>query len=248
MRDVIFLIRERVKMAERDPIDLIKEQLDSMEELAGLRANHEIFKKWHGETKTILEKAFSPKSIHCQSFVALRFQEMGPTPFSSPEIDRINSARYKRDLENARNILQGALKELTLDRTLFKKIQTTPESVEVALNGEYYLSSGIDSPELIQAIQTAFEGSGFHPLHGKDAFFQQRIDKIKHTSWGVYDLSSIEKVDPLLELGAALGLGKKTIILYKKGTSFPEATKSWDRIEYENTSDLTEKLKKIIKP
>ncbi len=243
-----FLIWERVKMAERDPIDLIKEQLNRMEELAGLRASQETFKKWHGETKTILEKAFSPKSIYCQSFVALRFQEMGPTPFSSPEIDRINAARYKRDIENARNILQGALKELTLDRTLFKKIQTTPRSVEVALNGEYYLSSGIDSPEFIQAIQTAFEGSGFHPRHGKDAFFQQRIDQIKHTSLGVYDLSNIENVDTLLELGAALGLGKKTIILYKKGTFFPEAIKSWDRIEYENTSDLTEKLKKIIKP
>lgn len=238
----------RVKMAERDPIDLIKEQLNRMEELAGLHANHETFKKWHGETKTILEKAFSPKSIHCQSFVALRFQEMGSTPFSSPEIDKINSARYKRDVENARNILQGALKELTLDRTLFKKIQTTPQSVEVALNGEYYLSSGIDSPELIQAIQTAFEGSGFHPLHGKDAFFQQRIDKIKHTSLGVYDLSNVEKADTLLELGAALGLGKKTVILYQKGASFPEAIKSWDRIEYENTSDLTDKLRKMIKP
>ena len=52
-------------------------------------------------------------------------------------------------LEAARNLLQGAVKELTLDRTLFKKIQTTPKRVEVALKGEYYLSSGIENPELI---------------------------------------------------------------------------------------------------
>ena len=235
-------------MAERDPIDLIKEQLNRMEELAGLHTNHETFKRWYEETKAILEKAFSPKSIHCQSFVALKFREMGPTPFSSPEIDKINSARYRRDIENAKNILQGALKELTLDRTLFKKIQTTPKSVEVALKGEYYLSSGIDSPELIQAIQTAFLDSGLNPLLGKDASFHQRIDKIKHTSFGIYDLSNIEETDTFLELGAALGLGRKIIILCRKGASFPEAVRFLDRIEFENTFDLTEKLKKVIKP
>ena len=233
-------------MAERDPIDLIKEQLNRMEELAGLQANHETFKRWCEETKTILEKAFSPKSIHCQSFMALKFREMGPTPFSSPEIDKINFARYKRDIESARNILQGAVKELTLDRTLFKKIQTTPKSVEVAVTGEYYLSSGIDSPELIQAIQAAFMDSGLNPLHGKEASFLQRIDKIKHASFGIYDLSDVEKVDNLLELGAALGLGKKVVILCKKGAEIPEVIKFLDRIEYQNISDLIERLRKAI--
>ena len=234
-------------MPERDPIDLIKEQLSRMEELAGLHANHETFRKWHGETKTILENAFSPKSIHCQSFGALKFREMGPTPFSSPEIDKINAARYKKDIETARNILLGAVKELTLDRTLFKRIQTTPQSVEVAMKGEYYLSSGIDSPELIQNIQASFEERGYTPLHGKDVPFHQRIDWVKRTSFGVYDLSTLENADTLLELGAALGLGKKVIILYKKGASFPEAIKPFDRIEYESASDLTEKLRKVVK-
>ena len=237
----------RVKMPERDPIDLIKEQMERMEGLAGLHANHDTFKRWHGETKTILEKAFSPKSIHCQSFGALKFREMGPTPFSSPEIDKINAARYKKDTETARNILHGAVKELTLDRTLFKRIQTTPQSVEVAMKGEYYLSSVIDSPELIQNIQTSFEERGYNPLHGKDATFRQRIDWVKRTSFGIYDLSTLEKADTLLELGAALGLGKRVIILYKKGEALPEAIKSFDRIEYESASDLTEKLKKAIK-
>lgn len=239
-------------MPERDPIDLIKEQLNGMEELVGLHANHETFKKWHGETKTILEKAFSPKSIHCQTFAALKFREMGATPFASPEIDKINAARYKRDLEHAKNILLGATKELSLDRTLFKKIQTTPKSVEVSVEGEYYLSSGIESLELIQAIQSALEGSGLTPIYRNDitkkaGSFQQRIDQIKHAQFGIYDLSNTEKMDTSLEVGAALALGKKVFILCKKDSSFPEALQSLERIEYEDLSSLTEKLKRVIK-
>jgi hypothetical protein len=177
---------------------------------------------------------------------------MGSTPFPSPEIDKINAARYKRDLENAKNILQGAIKELTLDRTLFKKIQTTPKSVEFDLRGEYYLSSGIDRAELIQAIQSVFEGSGLTPIHGNEAtekreFLHQRIDQIKRTQFGIYDLSDTEKIDTFLELGAAVALGKKVYIVYKNGSSLPEATKSFNQIEYEDLSSLTEKLRKEIK-
>ena len=83
-------------MAERDPIDLIKEQLHGIEKLTGLHADHEAFKQWHTETKTILEKAFSPRSIHCQNFLALRFREMSVKAFASPEIDKINAQRYKK--------------------------------------------------------------------------------------------------------------------------------------------------------
>ncbi len=233
-------------MAERDPIDLLREQLNGIEELAGLHANHEAFKKWRDETGAILEKAFSPKSIHCQSFLALRFQEMGKTPFASPEIDKINAARYKRDLEIVRNILQGAIKELTLDRTLFKKIQTTPRSVEVTLKGDYYLSSGIDQPGLVQAIHMAFEGSGLNSLQGKEAPFHQRIEQIRRAQFGIYDLS-VENGDALLELGAALAMGRKALILCRKGGVLPDAIRSLDRIEYEEPASLTERLRKELK-
>jgi len=238
-------------MAERDPIDLIKEQLDRIEGLAGVQANHEAFKKWLEETRTILEKAFSSKSVHCQSFLALKFREMGVTPFSSPEIDKINAARYKRDLDHAKNILQGAIKELTLDRTLFKKIQTTPKSVEISLKGEYYLSSGIDSPDLIQSIQKAFEGSGLNAISGGEGIkkrepFHHRIEQIKQARFGIYDLSRSGNADSLLEIGVALGLGKKMVILCKKGSSLPETIKPFGWIEYEGSSDLTEKLRKKI--
>jgi len=231
-------------MAERDPIDLIREQLNGIEGLTGLHANHEAYKKWRDETKTILEKAFSPKSIHCQSFLALRFREMGATPFTSPEIDKINAARYKRDLENARNILLGAIKELTLDRTLFRKIQTTPQCVEVVLKGECYLSSGINHPELIRAIESAFEGTGLSALYGKEVPFDRRIDQIKRCPLGIYDVTEPDRVEVFLELGAALALGKKVFVLRKRGAFLPEVLKPINRIEYEDFPSLTEKLRK----
>jgi hypothetical protein len=238
-------------MAERDPIDLIKEQLNGIEKLTGLHADHEAFQQWHTETKMILEKAFSSKSIHYQNFVALRFREMSIKAFASPEIDKINAQRYKKDLENTRNALQGAVKELTLDRTLFKKIQTTPKTVEVSLKGEYFISSGISDLEMLKAVESAFEESGLQPIHGSEAIqkgdlFQQRIEQIRRARLGIYPLVSSDKGEVLLEIGIALGLGKEIILLYKKGAPFPGLLKQLNPIEYEHFSDLTGKLKKRI--
>jgi hypothetical protein len=238
-------------MPERDPIELIKEQLNRADEMAGLHVDHENFKHWHSETKTILEKVFSSKSIHYQSFLALRFREMSVKAFASAEIDKINAARYKKDLENVKNIFQSAVKELTLDRTLFKNIQTTPKTVEFTLKGEYFISSGIEAVDLIQAIKSAFEGSGLTPILAAEASqkgesLHQRIDRIKRAKFGIYDLSTSEKTDTLLELGVALGMGKEATIIHKKGSPVPELMKQLNRIEYENVSDLTEKLKRKV--
>ena len=236
-------------MPERDPIDVIRDQLARAEEMAGLHAEDENFKQWQSEIKTILEKIFGSKSIHYQNFLALRFREMSVRTFASAEIDKINAARYKKDVENVKNILQSAIKELTLDRTLFKKIQTTPKTVEVTLKGEYFISSGIEESDLMDAIKNAFEGSGLSPVPGtedsqKGKSLPQRIDQIKRAKIGLYDLSNPERPDALLELGAALALGKEAFILCRKGSLLPEAVKSLNRIEYENGPDLTEKLKK----
>ena len=97
MRYAIFLIWERVRMPERDPIDLIREHLSRLDGLLGLHSEHDAFKHWHAETKMILEKAFSPKSVHYQNFLALRFREMSVKVFASTEIDKMNAARYKKD-------------------------------------------------------------------------------------------------------------------------------------------------------
>ena len=240
-------------MAERDPIDLIRDQLNRAEALTGLDDDHENFKRWQSETKTILEKIFGSKSIHYQSFLALRFREMSVKAFASAEIDKINATRYKKDLDHSKNVLQSAIKELTLDRTLFKKIQTTPKTVEVTLKGEYFISSAIQESDLIQAIQSAFEESGLSPIvdmedSRKRESLRQRIDQIKRARFGIYDLSAPEKMDTYLELGVALALGKEVIIIYKKGFPLSEIMKQLNRIEYENASDLAEKLKKIVHP
>ncbi len=230
-------------MTERDPIDLIREQLNKMEGMAGLHFEHEGFKNWHAETKAILEKAFGILSIHYQSFVALRFREMTIKAFASPEIDKINTARFKKDLENARNLLQSAIKELTLDRTLFKKIQTTPKTVEVLIKGEYFISSGIQQPEIVQTIASAFEGSGLSSVCGAQGV-RQRIDQIRLSRFGIYDLSVPEKTEVLLELGMALAMGKEILIICEKEAVLPDLLKLLRRIEYENPPDLAEKLKK----
>ena len=237
-------------MAERDPIDVIRDQLNRAEALTGLDADHENFKRWHSETKTILETIFGSKSIHCQSFLALRFREMTVKAFASAEIDKINAARYKKDLDHSKNLLQSAIKELTLDRTLFKRIQTTPKTVEVTLKGEYFISSAIEEPDLIQAIRSAFEGTGLSTIQEMDArkkeSLQQRIDQIRRARFGIYDLSAPEKTDTSFELGAALAMGKEMFMICKKDSPLPDTMKQLNRIEYENTSDLTEKLRKMV--
>jgi hypothetical protein len=219
--------------------------------MSGLRSEHETFQQWHTETKMILEKAFNSKSVHYQNFLALRFREMSVKAFSSPEIDRINAARYKKDLDHARSILQSAIKELTLDRTLFKKIQTTPQTVEVSLKGDIYISSGILEPEVLQAIKHAFEGSGLTPINGSEAIqrgepLSYRIEQIRHARFGIYDVSSPDRSDVLLELGAALGMVRETVIIYRKNTPLSGTMGQLRGIEYDTPSDLTEKLKKKI--
>ena len=238
-------------MAERDPIDLINEQLNRLETMTGLHDEHDVFKNWHAETKQILEKAFGSKSIHYQSFAALRFREVATKAFASPEIDRINAARYKKDMENVKTVLNGAIKELTIDRTLFKKIPSTPKTVDVSLAGELFVSSAVSEPEMHEAIFSALKESGLHPILGSEALrrgdpLSSRIDQIRRARVGLYDLSSPEKGDGLLEIGIALGMGKDIILLHKKGACLSETAKQLNRIEYETVRDLTEALKARI--
>lgn len=229
-------------MAERDPIDLLREQLNQLEGLLALHPEHENFKRWYQETQDVLEKIFGPKSVHCQNFFALRFREVSLKAFSSPEIEKINTARYKRDLEIARGILQGAIKELNLDRTLFKKIQTTPKSVEVSLKGEYFISSEIQNQGVLKAIHSAFEGSGLKPIHGAENL-QNRIEQIRQAKFGIYDVSS-SSLETFLEIGMALGMGREILLIFKRGTSIPRALQGLPQVDYNDFSELTEKLKR----
>lgn len=237
-------------MVERDPMELIKDQLSQWERLGDLYPDHDFFKQWQAETRTILEKAFSPKSTHCQNFMALKFREVSVKGFDSPEVNRINSARYKRDLDQAKNILLSAIKELILDRTLFKKIQTTPKTVEVSLKGEYFISSGITDLEVKKAIETAFEGSGLTPVYGdapgERESLGERIRRIKRARFGIYNLSSPNKEETLLELGIALGLGKEVTIICHSGGELPEMLKDVTKVEFETLAEITSQLKKKV--
>jgi hypothetical protein len=41
-------------------------------------------------------------------------------------------------------------------------------------------------------------------------------------------------------------MGKEVILIHKKGSPLPETMKNLNRIEYENVSDLIEKLRKKV--
>jgi hypothetical protein len=236
-------------MSERDPIDVIREQLSQLEGLAGLAPDHDSFRSWFNETQAILEKAFTAKSIHCQSFLALRFREVSIKGFASQEIDKINTARFKKDLDHAKTLLQGAIKELTLDRTLFKKLQTTPQTVDVRLRGEYLLMPPEIDPATSQAVRSCLEDLGLTPVaesgfsSGRRAF-AETVEQIRKSRIGLYDFSGPGRIEALLSLGAALGLGKKAILLCPRGTGLPEVLDGVDRIEYEKPTDLCELLAK----
>jgi len=236
-------------MAERDPIELIRGQLNRADEMTGLHADHENFKHWHSETKTILEKVFSSKSVHYQSFLALRFWEMSVHAFASTEIEKINAGRYKKDLENTRNILQSAIKELTLDRTLFKKIQTSPKTVEISFQEECFLSVGSSEPQMVQAIEMAFEEGDRNltwsdEISRKGESLRERIEKIRRAKLGIFSFSAPEEADLFVELGIALGMGKEVWVIHRKGTLLPEALQSLDQIEYEDFPGLAEAIRK----
>lgn len=239
-------------MAERDPVEVLREQLARIEGLAALHADHEVFKQWLTETRGLLEQTFSTKSLHYQSFLALRFREVTVKAFASIEIDKINAQRFRRDLENAKNILQGAIKELTLDRTLFKKIQTTPRSVETTLKGEYFIGTGVRDPSVLEAIQKPLEESGLstvstEPTGSTRDSMRDRIERIKRARVGIYDLSDPENREVCFELGAALALGKTVIVTHQQGSVLPEALKSVASIEYKDVTSLSNALKKMIK-
>ncbi len=104
---------------------------------------------------------------------------------------------------------------------------------------------------MTKAIESAFEDSGLTPIHGAQAIpkgetLDQRIEEIRRATFGIYPLPSLEKMEVLLEIGAALGMGKDITVLCQKGSTLPETLKQLDLIEYEDFSDLTKKLRKKI--
>jgi hypothetical protein len=84
----------------------------------------------------------------------------------------------------------------------------------------------------------------FFPRYSRKRNIRHRIDQIRQRRFEIYDLSTLKKTDALIELGIALGMGREVVIIHKKGSPPPEAIRHLDRIEYEDLSHLTERLKK----
>jgi hypothetical protein len=104
-------------------------------------------------------------------------------------------------------------------------------------------------PEMLKAVESAFEGSGLEPIHGSETtqkgnLINQRIEQIRRARLGIYPLISSEMEEVMVEIGIALGMGKEIILLHKKGTAVSGLLKQLNSIDYEHFSDLTEKLMK----
>jgi len=109
--------------------------------------------------------------------------------------------------------------------------------------------------DLRKAIEEALVDSGLTPYYADAELRQGHIlmdkilPKIRHTRFGIYDISNPKKANVFLELGAAIAMGKPYFILCEAGTDIPADLQGLDRIEYQSYSDLTDQLKvKIPKP
>lgn len=109
--------------------------------------------------------------------------------------------------------------------------------------------------DLRKAIEEGLADSGLTPYYA-DAdlrqghiFVDKILPKIRHTRFGIYDISNPNKANVFLELGAAIAIGKPYFIVCWRGTEIPADLQGLDRIEYQSYSDLTDQLKaKIPKP
>jgi hypothetical protein len=120
---------------------------------------------------------------------------------------------------------------------------------------EYFVAhefSRAKMDDLRRAIAKALAGSGLKPYYADNEvreghiFKDKILPKIRATRFGIYDISNPEKPNVFLELGAAIGMGKRYFIVCWKGTKIPADLEGLDRIEYESYSHLTKELKAKI--
>jgi hypothetical protein len=115
----------------------------------------------------------------------------------------------------------------------------------------YFVAHGFSKQErddLREAIEKAFKGTGLNAYYADIEIRQTHIlEKIKErilgTSFGIYDITHIEKPNIFLELGLAMGSERPFYIMCKKGTKIPADLAGLDRIEYESYKELTHLLK-----
>jgi hypothetical protein len=106
--------------------------------------------------------------------------------------------------------------------------------------------------DLRRAIEEGLADSGLTPYYADGEvrqghiFMDKILPKIRHTRFGIYDISNPQKPNVFLELGAAIAIGKPYFVICKTGTEVPADLGGLDRIEYESYSELAEQIRAKI--
>lgn len=119
--------------------------------------------------------------------------------------------------------------------------------------GHEFTAGIIDN--LRQAVDSALEDSGLVAYYADkelvpnaQIFLDKILPVIHHSAFGIYDISSLEKPNVFLELGAGLARRNICIIICKLGTNIPSNLQGLDRIEYQSFEDLGAQLRVKTKP
>lgn len=109
--------------------------------------------------------------------------------------------------------------------------------------------------DLRQAVDSALKGSGLAAYYAdkelvpnKQIFLDKILPVIHHSAFGIYDISSPEKPNVFLELGAGLARRNICIIICRSGTNILSNLQGLDRIEYRSFEDLGAQLRIKTKP
>jgi hypothetical protein len=146
----------------------------------------------------------------------------------------------------------GRLERTTARLQLAGQAAARPSKVAPITRKEYFVAhefSAEKKDDLRGAIENALAGLGLTPYYADNELRQGHIftDKIlpeiRHTRFGIYDISNPQKPNVFLELGAAIAMEKPYFIICKSGTDIPADLEGLDRIEYQSYADLTKQLR-----
>jgi hypothetical protein len=146
----------------------------------------------------------------------------------------------------------GRLERTTARLQLAGQAAARPSKVAPITRKEYFVAhefSAEKKDDLRGAIENALAGLGLTPYYADNELRQGHIftDKIlpeiRHTRFGIYDVSNPRKANVFMELGAAIAMEKPYFIICRCGTKLPSDVLGLDRIEYESYVHLTRELK-----
>ncbi len=119
-------------MLKSKEIQLIKKQLEEVEEIKTLNILNEKFKKWKRKTKMILERVLGESSKSYKDFSRLSFWSSRMRMPGSVFPSRSDIKRYEHDLQEAKIILESTLEENELfgERGGVTEKTSSTESIE----------------------------------------------------------------------------------------------------------------------